>query len=172
MTDLTPSTTTNLDVYGHEALEWDRARAALSVASADHTWFLGTCGDVVPHAAGVGAQWLDGDLWFPSGPRTRKSRDLAANPSCTLAAHLPGIDLTLTGSAHRVTDPATLERVATGYRDVHGWPAQVDGDGLTAPFSAPSAGPPPWHLFRFTFHTAVGVAGAEPHGATRWRFER
>jgi hypothetical protein len=34
------------------------------------------------------------------------------------------------------------------------------------------AGPPPWHLYLFTFHTAFGVATAEPHGATRWRFER
>ena len=53
-----------------------------------------------------------------------------------------------------------------------GWPAQVEGDALTAPFSAPSAGPPPWHLYRFTFHTAFGVAGEEPNGATRWRFDR
>ena len=45
-----------------------------------------------------------------------------------------------------------------------------EGDAFTAPYSAPSAGPPPWHLYRFTFHTAVGVAGEEPHGATRWRF--
>jgi hypothetical protein len=42
----------------------------------------------------------------------------------------------------------------------------------TAPFSAPSAGPPPWHLYRFKLHTAFGVATAEPYGATRWRFER
>lgn len=58
---------------------------------------------------------------------------------------------------------------AAGYRE-GGWPAQVDGDALTAPFSAPSAGPPPWNVYRFTFRTVVGVAGAEPHGATRWRF--
>jgi hypothetical protein len=51
-------------------------------------------------------------------------------------------------------------------------PAQVEGEAFTAPFGAPSAGPPPWHLYRFTFHTAVGVATAEPHGATRWRFAR
>ena len=38
---------------------------------------------------------------------------------------------------------------------------------FTAPFSAPSAGPPPWHAYRFIFHTAVGVATAEPNGATR-----
>jgi hypothetical protein len=65
----------------------------------------------------------------------------------------------------------TLEQVAGLYRS-GGWPAQVEDDALTAPFSAPSAGPPPWHLYRFTFHTAVGVATAEPHGATRWRFPR
>jgi len=52
-----------------------------------------------------------------------------------------------------------------------GWPVQVEGDAFTALYSAPSAGPPPWHLYRFTFHTAVGNATAEPHGATRWRFE-
>ncbi|WP_425456974.1 pyridoxamine 5'-phosphate oxidase family protein [Actinomadura hallensis] len=41
-----------------------------------------------PHAAGVGALWYDGDLYFTSGPGTRKSRDLAANPACSLQ---PGV---------------------------------------------------------------------------------
>ena len=68
-----------------------------------------------------------------------------------------------------MTDAATLERLASAYR-AGGWPAEVDGDAFTAPFSAPSAGPPPWYLYRFTLQTAFGVAGAEPHGATRWRF--
>ena len=84
---------------------------------------------------------------------------------------LPGIDLVLDGTAARVTDPETLEQVAAGYR-AGGWPAQVDGDAFTAPYSAPSAGPPPWHVYRFTFRTVVGVATTEPNGATRWRFQR
>jgi hypothetical protein len=49
-------------------------------------------------------------------------------------------------------------------------PAEVDGDALTAPFSAPSAGPPPWQLYRFVLQTGFGVATEEPYGATRWRF--
>ena len=53
-----------------------------------------------------------------------------------------------------------------------GWPAEVAQDAFTAPFSAPSAGPAPWYLYRFAFHTAVGVGIKEPQGATRWRFER
>jgi hypothetical protein len=172
MTDRTPSDVTNLDLYGHAPLEWSRAAAAMAEPTSDVTFFLGTCRpNGAPHAAGVGAQWRDGALYFPSGPATRKSRDLEANPACTISAHLPDIDLVLDGSAERVTDPETLERVAAGYRDDHGWPAQVEGDAFTAPYSAPSAGPPPWHLYRFTFHTAFGGATAEPHGASRWRFD-
>ena len=173
MTDLTPSETTNLDRYGDAALEWDRARDALaSEPTPDITHFLGTCRpDGTPHAAGIGAQWLDGDLYFTSNPETRKSRDLAANPRCTISVRLPGIDLVLEGTATRVTDHETVASVAAGYRD-GGWPAEVEGDAITAPFSAPSAGPPPWHVYRFVFHTVVGVATVEPNGATRWRFQR
>ena len=110
-------------------------------------------------------------LYVVSGPRTRKSRNLAANPACTIAAALRGIDPVFEGEATRVTDRPTLERLAALYR-AQGWPAEVAGDAFTAPYSAPSAGPPPWYLYRFTFHTAFGVAGTEPHGATRWRFNR
>jgi hypothetical protein len=173
MTESAPTETTNLDRYGHAALEWSRARDTLAaVPTPDVTHFLGTCRpDGTPHAAGVGAQWLDGDLYFTSSPTARKARDLAVNPRCTISVRLPGIDLVLDGSAVRETDPAALEQVAAGYR-ASGWSAQVDGDALTAPFSAPSAGPPPWYVYRFRFHTVVGVATMEPHGATRWRFER
>lgn len=173
MTELTPTDTANLDRYGDATLEWSRARDALAaVPSPDLTYFLGTCRpDGTPHAAGVGAQWLDGDIYFTSGPAARKARDLALNPRCTISVRLPGIDLVLDGTATRVTDPPALEQVAAGYR-VSGWPVVVEGDGFTAPFNAPSAGPPPWHLYRFTYHTVVGVATREPNGATRWRFER
>jgi hypothetical protein len=33
----------------------------------------------------------------------------------------------------RVTEPAILEHVASTYRDL-GWPAEVTGDGFTAPY--------------------------------------
>lgn len=50
----------------------------------DRTYFLGTVGvDGRPHAAGLRPLYLDGDLYLTSGPGTRKSRNLAANPACT-----------------------------------------------------------------------------------------
>ena len=172
MTERAPAETTNFDRYGSPALPWSRARDRLAVPSPTDRFFLGTVGpDGRPHAAGVGALWFDGNLYIVSGPGTRKSRNLAANPACTIAAALRGIDLVFEGEATRVTDGPTLERLAALYRE-QGWPAEVEGDAVTAPYSAPSAGPPPWHLYRFTYHTAFGVAGEAPHGATRWRFGR
>ena len=124
-----------------------------------------------PHTAGIGALWHDGDLYITSNPDTRKSRNLAANPAATIAMRFPGIDLVFEGEAVRTTDPTTLKTIAARYRE-GGWPAEVEGDAFTAPFSAPSAGPPPWHLYRFVYHTVFGVATEEPYGATRWRFAR
>jgi pyridoxamine 5'-phosphate oxidase-like protein len=173
MTDRQPTQTTNLDIYGDAVLPWSRPRDALAnlPLSANTTWFLGTAGtDGRPHAAGVGALWDEGDIYFVSGPGTRKSKHLAANPACSISVQLPGLDLVFEGTADRVTDNPTLERLASKYRE-GGWEPTVDGDAFTAPYSAPSAGPPPWHVYRFTIDTVFGVAGAEPHGATRWRFD-
>ena len=75
------------------------------------------------------------------------------------------------GTAERVTDPATVADLARRYAD-DGWPARVDDSGtaLTAEFSAPSAGPPPWHLYRLAATGATALGTVEPGGATRWTF--
>lgn len=167
-----PISTRNLDGYGSAELPWRRPQDILTseTLGPDLTFFVATVRpDGRPHSAGVGAAWVDGALYFTSGPGTLKSRDLAANPACSVSVRLPGIDLVLEGQAHRVTDASTLERVVAVYR-AGGWPASVEGEAITAPYSAPSAGPAPWHLYRLALHVAVGVATAEPHGATRWDF--
>jgi hypothetical protein len=163
--------TKNLDIYGHAPLEWSRVLDQLAdTHGPDMARFLGTTNpDGTPHSAGIGAIWAEDAMWIVSGPGTRKSRNLQANPACTLSLRMRDLDLVLEGEAERVTDGETLERIAAVYRDV-GWPAQVEGDAFTAPYSAPSAGPPPWHLYRVTIRTAFAVASGEPAGATRWRF--
>src|SRR4051794_25149993 len=103
MADRTPAEVTNLDRYGAAALDWSRATEALAAGPISGSFFLGTTGpDGRPHAAGTGAAWLGGDLYFVSGPGTRKSRNLAANPACTVSANLPGIDIVVEGEASRV----------------------------------------------------------------------
>ena len=173
MTNLQPTNIKNLDIYGNAALEWDRAVALLDKFQEDGGWgpsFLGTVSpDGKPHSAGFGPTWHDGTLYFVSGAGTRKSRNLAQNPACTVSMSLKGMDLIFEGTASVVTNPALLEEMAAVYRGI-GWPAKVEGSGFTAPYSAPSAGPPPWTLYVFKLQTAFAIASEEPHGATRWQF--
>src|SRR2546426_8608041 len=129
MTAREPVEVTNLDRYGSPALSWSRARDLLAVGwrRPETPFFLGTSRpDRRPHAAGIGALWLDGDLYFTSGPGTRKARNLAANPACTISARLEGLDLVLEGTAARATDRPTLERVAGRYR-AGGGPGHAEG---------------------------------------------
>jgi hypothetical protein len=171
MTEREPVETTNLSQYDDTPLEWSRARDDLvNEQGTTRTFFLGTVGpEGRPHAAGVGAVWEDGDVYVVSGPGSRKARNMESNPACTVSVSLTGMDLTLEGTAARVRDTETLERLAAIYRK-GGWPAEVQGDAFTAPHYAPSGGPPPWNLYRVTVHTAFAVASAEPSGATRWKF--
>jgi len=46
----------------------------------------------------------------------------------------------------------------------------VRDGALYAEFSAPSAGPPPWHVYEVTPTTVFALGTAEPYGATRFRF--
>ncbi len=169
-----PVNTVNLDQYGHDPMPWSAVAERLDAATAagqDLFTVLGTVKpDGRPHAAPVGAMWIDGAWYVVTGPGTQKARNLADNPACTLSARLPGADVVFSGEAHRVSEPDQLERVAEVYRR-GGWPAEVEGGAFTAPYSAPSAGPAPWNLYRIAGDQAVAVATGESlNGATKWTF--
>jgi general stress protein 26 len=164
---------TNLaDLYGLDPIPWSRAVEALeSTDRPNDTSFLATTRpDGRPHLAGIGAVWDRGKAYFVSGPGTRKSRNVAEHPNCSLGMSLAGIDLVIEGKAERVTDQETLERLAKRYAE-GGWPARVEDGAYTYEYSAPSAGPPPWYLYELAPTTVFGVLAAEPGGATRWDFE-
>jgi len=177
MSARTPSSTVNLaTLYDEPDMPWSRAVEALGQGSfgPNTPVFLGTVGpDGRPHSAGVGVVVLDTDLYFTSGTKAYKSRHLRAKPHVTLSMRLDGIDLVLEGTAARVTDRDTLHQVAKLYAE-GGWPATATDDpdqpALTAPYSAQSAGPGPWDLYRFTIDTAIGLGLRPPHGASRWVF--
>lgn len=170
------------ELYDLPLVEWSRVEARLDrgITQAPdtggpnrHTCWLATIdADGSPHVTGVGALWVDGTFWFETGPATRKARNVARDPRCTLSLATQEFDLVLEGEAHRVTDRATVADMAQRWA-AEGWPARVDDSGvaLTAEFSAPSAGPPPWFVYRITPRTATALQTVEPGGATRWRFD-
>ena len=127
--------------------------------------------DRSPHATAVGALWLDGAFWFQTGSGTRKRRNVARDSRCSVAVSIRDADVVIEGDAERVTDPDVVARIAKAWAD-SGWPAEPDesGSGITAPFNAPSQGPPPWNVYRIAPRSATVVLGEEPGGLTRFRF--
>ena len=169
------------DLYGLPPLTWDRIEARLEQGVSQppgsggpnrHTCWLATIdADGSPHLTGIGALWVQGTFWFETGAGTRKGRNLARDSRCTLGVATDDFDLVVEGDAHRVADPTTVAAMAERWA-AEGWPARVDGSGtaLTAEFSAPSAGPPPWFVYRITPRSATALLAVPPGGATRWRF--
>jgi hypothetical protein len=174
MSDLKPLRAKNLSLpkYGLDQLEWEEVEKAVAaaVAGPHRSWFLTTLNpDGSPHTTGFGHVWRDGAVYLTTGPEVRKTRNLVADPRCTVAAPVAGYDVLFDGEAHRVTDPAVVRTLAEAYARL-GWPAEAQGDVISAPFSAPSAGPGPWQVFRVEVRSAVAVMSAEPGGATKWWF--
>ncbi|MFI6046533.1 pyridoxamine 5'-phosphate oxidase family protein [Nocardia sp. NPDC051321] len=169
------------DLYSLPELDWTNVRKTLdaNIPQAPgtggpnrHTYWLTTINpDGSPHMTALGALWLDGAFWFTTGARSRKGRNLARDPRCAISIAVHDFDLTVNGTAAQVTDPKAVAEIAARYA-ADGWPAKVDdtGQALTAEYSAPSAGPPPWHVYRITASTAMALGTVEPGGATRWRF--
>jgi PPOX class probable F420-dependent enzyme len=169
------------DLYGLPLVEWGiiESRLGEDVTQAPgaggpdrHSFWLATINpDGTPHVTGLGVDWHDGAFWFSTGATSRKGRNLARDPRCSLSVATQEFDLVVEGTASQVTEPdavaAYVARAAAG-----GWPARVDhtGRAVTADFSAPSAGPPPWHVYRLSPGRATALQVTEPGGATRWTF--
>ncbi|WP_205874121.1 pyridoxamine 5'-phosphate oxidase family protein [Mycobacterium camsae] len=170
----------NLDGYGTPPIEWDSVKAVLDSPLPQapgtggpqrHTTWLTTVNrDGSPHVMAVGVQSVNGIWYFTSGPATRKSRNLMRDPRCTFSVATEPFDLVIEGVAERVTGRDELASLAAEYA-ADGWPAEVAGDALTAPFSAPSAGPAPWHLYRVRPATVFALGTAEPFGATKFELD-
>src|SRR5262245_32865532 len=172
--------TTNLGVAdGLPPVDWDSIVEKLDAGSAPAadahnartTWLTTVNEDGSPHVTPVGAIWLEDSYWFQTGSGTRKGRNVERDPRCTIAVSIHDADVVIEGKATRVTDPDAIGRAAEAWA-AGGWPAEVDpsGPGITAPFNAPSQGPPPWNVYRIETQSAVVALGSEPGGLTRFGF--
>jgi hypothetical protein len=56
------------------------------------------------HLMPVWAVWMDGALWFSCSNGSRKARNLASNPRCSLSTENPLQPVVVHGEARRITD--------------------------------------------------------------------
>lgn len=124
-----------------------------------------------PHVVPVLAVLNAGALHFAAGPTTQKARNLANDPAATVTTQSRRFDLVLEGLAHRVSTAEALTTVADAYASKYGWEVQAD-DGALHGDGAPTAGPPPYHVFRLTLHQAFGFPTSDDATPTRWTFQR
>src|ERR671915_2124434 len=79
------------------------------------TWLTTVNKDGSPHVTAVGALWLDGAFWFQTGSGTRKGRNVARDPRCSVAVSIRDADVVIEGDAGRVIDRDVVARIAKAW---------------------------------------------------------
>ena len=167
-----PEPVTELSAFSSDAAiptKWRQGRRELQDAGV--YWLSTVRPDGRPHVTPLLGIWLDGALYFCTGPDERKAKNLARNPHCILTTgcnRLDGLDLVVEGQAAKVSDPAELRSVAGTFESKYG-----------AHFTAPEG---TWFglgdtirrnealVFRVAPLVAFGFGKGTPYSQTRWSF--
>jgi general stress protein 26 len=113
---------------------WAAAREVLEAAQI--SWISTVRADGRPHVTPLVAVWLNGALHFTTGPTEQKAANLRTNSHVVLTTGCNtwdrGLDVVVEGEARRVTDRATLQRLAASWRTKWdgGWQFEVTDDGF------------------------------------------
>jgi nitroimidazol reductase NimA-like FMN-containing flavoprotein (pyridoxamine 5'-phosphate oxidase superfamily) len=160
---------------GAVATQWASALAIL--LDAEVYWLStvrpGGHSDGRPHVTPLLGVWLDGAVYFCTGPTERKAKNLAQNPNCVLMTGRngldDGLDLVVEGAAVKVRDRAELRSVADTYESKYGRHITApDGTwfGLGDTIRSGDA-----LVYRVTPSTAFGFGKGSQFSQTRWRFD-
>ena len=165
-----------------ETTAWAFARERLANPEPERTSWLATVRpDGHPHLMPIICFWFDGAFYFVVGEGTRKGRNLAADDRCVVATAsttLPSLDVVAEGRAEPLADEAAVRHIAD-MLSANGWQLEARGAEVYGPH-APTAGPPPYSIFRLVPTKVFGLPGmfgmdqfdqADLPKPTRWDFE-
>jgi nitroimidazol reductase NimA-like FMN-containing flavoprotein (pyridoxamine 5'-phosphate oxidase superfamily) len=117
-----------------DATEMSWREAEVVLRDAEIYWVTTVRPDGRPHVTPLVAGWLGDGLFFCTGDDERKALNLRENPSCVMTtgcnAFRSGTDIVLEGTAARVADDTTLQRVADALLTKYEWPYRVAGGAL------------------------------------------
>ncbi len=148
---------------GKGLIAWGWASERLQ--SARNYWIATVHPKRKPNMTPVWGVWVKEIFYFTAGPRSRKARNLNANPNCVVSTENATEAVILEGRAARVTDPAILRSVSENYSEKYEWPLHVEADFV---YDEHGNGGPV-----FAVHPQVIFAFREDlqSSATRWVFE-
>lgn len=142
---------------GSGLLPWAWAEERL-VASRNY-WIVSLWPDGRPHAMPVWGVWEDTALVFSSGGRSRKARNLAADPRCVVTTEDASEPVIVEGAASVMEDRDAIARVAELMNRKY-------GGGITVEFLLANA------TLEVRPRWAFGIAHEDFTGSpTRWVFE-
>jgi nitroimidazol reductase NimA-like FMN-containing flavoprotein (pyridoxamine 5'-phosphate oxidase superfamily) len=151
-----------------KATEWADARDELE--KAEIYWISTVRSDGRPHVTPMIAVWLDEALYFCTGERERKAKNLAGNPHCVVSTGCnsmkEGLDIVIEGDAVNVRDEARLQSLAEAYisKYGYGWRFEVRDSA----FYSDEGGRVP--VFEVAPIKAFGFGKGDSSSQTRWRF--
>jgi hypothetical protein len=134
---------------------------ALERLEKSHNYWLATLSPGGPHLMVVWGLWWESAFWFSTGPRTRKARNIAANPHCVIGTEKADEAVIVEGTAQEITDRAAWKGFAPAYDRKYG--------GEILPLLESGSG----SVFRVSPRI---VFGQDEHAenfvqsATRWKF--
>jgi general stress protein 26 len=153
------------------ATPWAKARRVLERAGV--FWVSTVRPDGRPHVTPLVAVWLDGSLYFSTGPEEVKAKNLARNARCLLTTGCndfgKGLDVVVEGKAAVVTDEPLLRWLAALYDRKYddAWNFEVR-DGAFHHEAGRAL------VFRLTprkaFSYGSGLGRGKKYTATRYRF--
>jgi PPOX class probable F420-dependent enzyme len=143
---------------GSGLVPWAEVERRLTAA---HDYWLATVrADGAPHVMPVWGVWLAGRLWSSSAVGSRKVRNLAAEPRCTVTTDDARDPVVVEGLAERVVDPGALRTFLAAVNVKY-------GSALTEGFLDPAVNA----TTAVRPVTVFALSGADfPGSPTRWRF--
>jgi PPOX class probable F420-dependent enzyme len=121
-------------------------------------WLATVCPDGRPHVMPVWGVWDGASLWFSTGARSRKARNLARDPRATMTTVDAAEPVIVEGTVHLIRERAAVEEFAARVN------AKYDSDYAVDFFLAEAT-------LRLAPVAAFGLRQDDFTGSpTRWRF--
>ena len=99
---------------GEGLLPWSFAKKRLRAA---HTYWIATTRRSMPHVMPVWGVWMEEMFWFSTGKRSRKARNLLANPRCVVCCEKARGQVVLEGNARLNADGKLWKQFARVYKE-------------------------------------------------------